>query len=481
MYSPRVFSRINSSYDNLLDQAGRRYNVDPQLLKLVFHLESNGNPNIGSSKAGAAGPFQFMPATAQEMIPGMDPNNINQAAFAAAKYLRQGLDATGSISGALRYYNAGPNQSHWNNDETNAYVRDAQFNWNRMYPSADNGVTNVAQRGSQSNDQIIKNTVDKYRNQPQQQAAPTSSDEFDFYLNKYIQDRNAQANASGKPSSGTQATQPLAPADEFDQYSTRYDQQKQQQQTDTAQHKATLQQAGGEMSAGEAFLHGLGNGVALGHSADIAKGAANVANAVTSPLEKIGAITPGTSGDQVYNQVKSDEQRAASSHSWAFNLGAMFGNAVTYTGLYVGTRGAALKYMPDFVGTTLGKAVAEAAGGGAVGGTNAIANGATPEEAGKGAAVGAMLAGGGSLAGTVAGTVAGLGSKYVTPYLGPIGNAITGLVKGGSELLNNPFTRAQAAATAGGLQSTSTSAGWPSLTSPDNAGAGQFYQNPFMQ
>lgn len=92
----------------MFDAAGRFYNVDPQLLKTVFHIESGGNVNTGPSYAGAIGPMQLMPKTAA-YLGVTDPRNMAEAVPAAARYLREGLDAgNNNPEYALRYYNGGP-------------------------------------------------------------------------------------------------------------------------------------------------------------------------------------------------------------------------------------------------------------------------------------------------------------------------------------------------------------------------------------
>lgn len=53
--------RQNGQYDDLLNEAGQQYGVDPRLLKAIMTQESGGNPNAISS-AGAKGLMQIMPS-----------------------------------------------------------------------------------------------------------------------------------------------------------------------------------------------------------------------------------------------------------------------------------------------------------------------------------------------------------------------------------------------------------------------------------
>lgn len=105
-------------YTGTLDAAGHAFNVDPNLLRAVFHVESGGNWNSPDSSAGAEGGMQFMPATAAAL--GINPRNPVQAIYGAAKLLDQNLRQYGTPDRALMAYNAG-NPSRWNNPETQAY------------------------------------------------------------------------------------------------------------------------------------------------------------------------------------------------------------------------------------------------------------------------------------------------------------------------------------------------------------------------
>lgn len=118
----------NDAFDADFEAAGKQYNVDPRLLKVVFHVESGGNPDTRDSPAGAQGGMQFMPATARGL--GItDPRDMKQAIPGAAKYLAMGLDKTGSAEGALAFYHGGPNTQMWG-PKTAAYIDKGM----KMYP-----------------------------------------------------------------------------------------------------------------------------------------------------------------------------------------------------------------------------------------------------------------------------------------------------------------------------------------------------------
>jgi soluble lytic murein transglycosylase-like protein len=86
--------------------AGRRYGIDPRILRVLCYLESRFRVNAISPK-GARGPMQFMPETAARY--GLiNPHDPKTAIDAAARYFHDLLRRfEGRIDLAFAAYNAG--------------------------------------------------------------------------------------------------------------------------------------------------------------------------------------------------------------------------------------------------------------------------------------------------------------------------------------------------------------------------------------
>jgi membrane-bound lytic murein transglycosylase B len=110
-YDARRGPIFRSSYDQLIIEAARKFDVDAALISAVIKAESDFNPGEISNK-GARGLMQLMPATAERfgVANSFDAKaNIN----GGARYLRWLLDTfEGNANLALAGYNAGE-QSVW--------------------------------------------------------------------------------------------------------------------------------------------------------------------------------------------------------------------------------------------------------------------------------------------------------------------------------------------------------------------------------
>jgi len=99
----------NVRYHSQIDYYGKRYNIDPNLIKAIIRAES-GFDRYAVSKKGAKGLMQLMPGTAREMRVS-DPFNPEQNIAGGVRYLRKLLKMfNGDLVLSLAAYNAGPGQ-----------------------------------------------------------------------------------------------------------------------------------------------------------------------------------------------------------------------------------------------------------------------------------------------------------------------------------------------------------------------------------
>jgi soluble lytic murein transglycosylase-like protein len=104
---PGTASSGSSQYDPLIEEAARRYGLEPAVLHGLIQQESGFDPNATSS-AGAEGLTQLMPGTAASLGVS-DPMNPAQSIEGGARYLSQLMTQFGgNVSDALAAYNAGP-------------------------------------------------------------------------------------------------------------------------------------------------------------------------------------------------------------------------------------------------------------------------------------------------------------------------------------------------------------------------------------
>ena len=95
------------AYEELIQEAARLHNLDPDLIRAVMRTESEFNPQA-VSPVGAMGLMQLMPALAKEMGV-LDPMDPRENIMGGAKYLRQLMNShRGNVALALASYNAGP-------------------------------------------------------------------------------------------------------------------------------------------------------------------------------------------------------------------------------------------------------------------------------------------------------------------------------------------------------------------------------------
>jgi len=97
----------NQAYDEIIDEAAEKFDMDPNLIHAVMQAESAFHP-YAVSRAGAEGLMQLMPDLSEQMgvSDAFDPrDNI----MGGVRYLKRLLDYHGgNIDLALASYNAGP-------------------------------------------------------------------------------------------------------------------------------------------------------------------------------------------------------------------------------------------------------------------------------------------------------------------------------------------------------------------------------------
>ncbi len=93
-------------WQNFIDEAAARYDIDAKLISAVVAQESAGEP-YAVSRAGARGLMQLMPATARDLNV-RNVFNPRENILGGTRYLRRMLDRFGDIKLALASYNAGP-------------------------------------------------------------------------------------------------------------------------------------------------------------------------------------------------------------------------------------------------------------------------------------------------------------------------------------------------------------------------------------
>lgn len=122
-------------YWKYINNAAKRFSLDPELIRAIIKVESGFNPFAVSHK-GAQGLMQLMPQTAKEMrvdFPFEAEDNI----MGGSRYLRKMLNLfEGDLKLGLAAYNAGParvrkKRSVPNIPETEQYVKKVMREYDR--------------------------------------------------------------------------------------------------------------------------------------------------------------------------------------------------------------------------------------------------------------------------------------------------------------------------------------------------------------
>ncbi|MGQ9473265.1 MAG: lytic transglycosylase domain-containing protein [Candidatus Caldatribacteriaceae bacterium] len=94
------------SFEFLVEEYARKYDMDPKLVKKLIQIESGFDPQALSPK-GAMGLMQLMPETCQDL--GIkDPFNVEENLEGGIRYLKNLMCQFQDVRLALAAYNAGP-------------------------------------------------------------------------------------------------------------------------------------------------------------------------------------------------------------------------------------------------------------------------------------------------------------------------------------------------------------------------------------
>ena len=173
------YLQTTASLEQIFEEAAQKYNVPKNLIKAIAKAESDFRPDV-TSKAGAQGIMQLMPATARELgvTDSFDPY---QNIMGGTKYISQMLqEYNGDISLALAAYNAGSNNVAKYGGippfkETQNYVvKVTQFmNEGVAAPNASYAVNSGSQNGP-ARGSIQAATVEEAEEKPAKKTAKTT-------------------------------------------------------------------------------------------------------------------------------------------------------------------------------------------------------------------------------------------------------------------------------------------------------------------
>jgi soluble lytic murein transglycosylase-like protein len=134
-----IYAPVPPEIAGYIREAAATHGVDPRLITEVARRESGFN-QMATSRVGARGVMQLMPATAQFLGVG-NPLDVRENILGATKYLRMLLDTFhGDLDMTLAAYNAGPGAVQKYRGvppyaETMAYVSYIRTNYERALSS----------------------------------------------------------------------------------------------------------------------------------------------------------------------------------------------------------------------------------------------------------------------------------------------------------------------------------------------------------
>lgn len=170
---PRVWSWLKAAkrasgvaptaYDDYFEEAAKKYDLDPKLLKATAGAESSWNQNA-VSKAGAQGLMQVMPFNFK---PGENPFDPRDNIMAGARVMSWAKGQSGGdVEEMLRWYNGGKNRGSKENQDYPGRVREKYLAlYGADMPGASQSAPTVqpAQQNPGKTDQILQQILDNQK------------------------------------------------------------------------------------------------------------------------------------------------------------------------------------------------------------------------------------------------------------------------------------------------------------------------------
>ncbi|HCO1352220.1 TPA: lytic transglycosylase domain-containing protein [Escherichia coli] len=153
-----------TAYDSYFEEAAKKFDLDPKLLKSVAAAESSWDQNA-VSKAGAQGLMQVMPMNFQPGENPFDPRDNIMAGARVMSWAKQ--QSGGDFDEMLRWYNGGKNRG---SKENNEYPGRVKEQYAAIYGTQPNPVyttspeTSEIARNTARTNQLLQQSIDNSRN-----------------------------------------------------------------------------------------------------------------------------------------------------------------------------------------------------------------------------------------------------------------------------------------------------------------------------
>ncbi|ELK8708078.1 lytic transglycosylase domain-containing protein [Escherichia coli] len=153
-----------TAYDSYFEEAAKRFDLDPKLLKSVAAAESSWDQNA-VSKAGAQGLMQVMPMNFQQGENPFDPRDNIMAGARVMSWAKQ--QSGGDFDEMLRWYNGGKNRGSQENINYPGRVKEQYAAIYGTQPNPANVPsleTSEIARNTAKTNQLLQQAIDSNRN-----------------------------------------------------------------------------------------------------------------------------------------------------------------------------------------------------------------------------------------------------------------------------------------------------------------------------